>query len=113
MIRIFFVGDRLYESVRNNLTLLEGLARCLDKEHRYGRKKCWKHLAEHFRVEESIYKYFTCCPQKSHTENLFYFLKTRKPTEFTIEKLKEGLKSIDRNDVIQDVLKKHQVLGKL
>ena len=99
--------------MRNNLTLLEKIAKCLDKEQRYGAMKCWKHLAEQFGVEESIYNTFTCCPENSPTENLFDFLKTRKPTEFTIKKLKEGMNSIGRNDVIEDVFEKHQDLGML
>ncbi|XP_068737776.1 uncharacterized protein [Montipora capricornis] len=107
------LDDRLYKSVRNNLTLLERIARCLDKEQRHGTMKCWKHLAEQFGVEESIYKTFTSCPENSPTENLFDFLKTRKPTEFTIKKFKEGMNSIDRNDVIEDVFKKHQDLDSL
>lgn len=102
--------DPLYKSVRNNLTLLDRIARYLDKEHRHGTVKCWMHLAEQFGVEERIYRTFTCCPENSPTENLFAFLKTRKPTEFTIEKLKEGMNSIDRNDIIEDVFKKHQDL---
>lgn len=112
--RIFFVDDQLKESVRSNSTLLEGLARCLDKEHPYGRMKYWKHLAEHFGVDESTYKGFPCCPENSPTENLLYYLKMRKaPEEFTIKKLKKGLNSIGRNDVIQDIFMKHKDWGKL
>ena len=114
LLRIFFVGDRLYESVISNLTLLEGLASRLDKPHPYGRMKYWKHLAEHFEVKERIYKTFPCCPENSPTEDLLYLLKTQKaPEEFTIKKLEEGLDSIDRNDVIEDVVMKHKELGKL
>lgn len=98
----------------SNLTLLEGLARCLDNKHSYGSMKYWKHLAEHFEVEESKYKTFPCCPENSPTENLLYLLKTQKaPEEFTIKELKEGLESIDRNDVIQDIFMKHKDWGKL
>lgn len=98
----------------SNLTLLEGLARCLDNKHSYGSMKYWKHLAEHFEVEESKYKTFPCCPENSPTEKLLYLLKTQKaPEEFTIKELKEGLKSIDRNDVIQDIFMKHKDWGKL
>lgn len=95
----------------NNLDLLEGLGKFLDREYKWGGEgKCWKHLAQYFRVEEKIYEDFTCWQERSPTEDLFEHLKTRKPEEFTIRKLKDNLSSIDRQDV-QDVLFKHQDLG--
>ena len=105
---LLIIDDPLSESVRSNLELLEGLARCLDKQHPYGRQKCWKHVAEYFGVEAGTYKAFTCRPENSPTENLFYFLKTRFHDQFTIKKLKDGLNCIERNDVIHDVLMKYQ-----
>lgn len=98
------IDDPLATSVLNNLELLEGLGKCLDKEYKYrGGKKCWKHLAQHFEVEAKIYEDFTRSQERSPTEDLFEFLKTRKPKEFTIGKLKNKLSSINRQDV-QDVI---------
>ena len=106
------IGDPLAKSLLDNLELLEGLGRCLDKEHRYGMEKCWKHLAEYFEVEANIYEDFTYSRENSPTEDLFEFLKTRTPQEFTLDQLKDKLNSIDRQDVIQDVILKHQQLRK-
>lgn len=105
------IGDPLAKSVLNNLALLEGLARCLDREYRGGIVKCWRHLAEHFEIEVNIYEGFTSCQEKSPTEDLFEFLKVQMSAKFTIRKLKEKLSSINRQDVIQDVLLKYQELG--
>lgn len=96
----------------NNLELLEGLGKSLDKEYKLGGEiKCWKHLAEYFEIEAKIYEDFTCCHERSPTEDLFEFLETEKPEEFTIGKLKDKLQSINRPDV-QDVLLTHQDLSK-
>ncbi|KAL9989497.1 hypothetical protein ACROYT_G004056 [Oculina patagonica] len=106
------LGDPLTKSVLNNLELLEGLGKCLDKEYKCGGEiKCWKHLAEYFGVEAKIYEDFTCSQESSPTEDLFELLKTQKPEEFTIGKLKDELSFIDRQDV-QDVLSTHQDLDK-
>lgn len=105
------IADPLTESVLSNLELLEGLGKFLDREYKWGGEgKCWKHLAEYFRVEAKIYEDFPCCKERSPTEDLFDHLKTEKPQEFTIRKLKDKLSSIDRQDV-QDVLLKYQDLG--
>ena len=92
----------------NNLQLLEGLGKLLDKQYKwYGEKKCWKHVAEYFGIEAEIYEDFTRYQERSPTEDLFEFLKTDKPKDFTIGKLTDNLRSIDRQDV-QEVLLTHQ-----
>ena len=93
------VGDPLAESVLNNLELLEGLGKCLDKQYRYGETKCWKHLSEHFGVEAKTYEDFIRNQERSPTEDLFEFQKTRKPKEFTVGWLKAKLSSIERSEV--------------
>ena len=96
----------------NNLELLEGLGKSLDKEYKCGGEiKCWKHLAEYFTIEENTYENFTHYQERSPTEDLFQFLTSNKPKEFTIGTLKENLQSIVRQDV-QEVLLTHQDLSK-
>lgn len=95
--------DRLSTSVLNNLELLEGLGKILDKEYECADIKCWKHLSEHFGVEAKTYEDFTRSQEHSPTEDLFEYIKTRKPEEFTVGKLEDKLSSIERPDV-QDVL---------
>jgi len=85
--------------VLNNLELLEGLGKYLDKQYKYGELKCWKHLSEHFGVEAETYEDFTRNQERSPTEDLFEFQKTRKPKEFTVGWLKDKLSSIERPDV--------------
>ncbi|XP_020610251.1 uncharacterized protein LOC110048813 isoform X2 [Orbicella faveolata] len=93
------LNDPLTTSVLNNLELLEGLGNCLDKQYKCGEIKCWKHLCEHFGVEAKTYEDFTRSQERSPTEDLFDFLKTQEPKEFTIGKLKDKLSSIERQDV--------------
>ena len=96
----------------NNLDLLEGLEAMLDKEYKIGQEiKCWKHLAEHFEVKAEMYERFSYIQENSPTEDLFEFLKTNYPEEFTTCNLKNGLGAIDRKDV-QDVLSNHPDIGK-
>ena len=105
------VGGRINVSLKNNLTLIERLARHLDKERRYGVTKCWKHLAEHLKVDKDTYNTFTCSLETSPTENLFEYLNTNLSEPVTIGKLTDGLASIERRDVIEDVIEKYKELG--
>ena len=50
-------------------------------------------------MEAKTYEDFTRSQERSPTEDLFDFLKTQKPKEFTIGKLKDKLSSIERPDV--------------
>ena len=93
------------------MTLVERLARHLDKERRYGVTKCWKHLADHLKVEKDTYNTFKCSLKSSPTENLLEYLNIQIPEAFTIGKLKDGLASIERQDVIEDVIEKYKKLG--
>ena len=93
------VDDPLATSVLNNLELLEGLGKSLDGEYKYGEIKCWKHLSQYFGVEAETYEDFTRSQKHSPTEDLFEFLRTRQPEEFTVGKLKDKLSSIERSDI--------------
>lgn len=106
------LSGRIGISLKNNLTLVERLARHLDKERRYGVTKCWKHLAEHFKVDKYTYNTFTCSLETSPTENLFEYLNTNISEPVTIGKLTDGLASIERRDVIEDVIEKYKKLDK-
>lgn len=106
------IGDLIYDYLENNSDVLDRLKVLLDKALN-GKVKCWKHLADQLGVPKKIYDTFKCSSETSPTENLLHLLKTRYPEEFTIGKLKDGLKCIRRKDVIHDVLdhQKYQKLG--
>ena len=93
--------------MQNSLELLEELGRCLDKEYKYGKSKCWKHLAEEFEIKAEVYEQFSCCQIHSPTEVLFEYLATCQ-WYLKVGTLKDALGSIDRNDVVQGVLVKHE-----
>lgn len=107
------VDGRINNFLKNDLALVERLARHLDLEKGRGIRKCWKHLAEHLGVEERIYNTFKCNFETSPTEKLLDYLNTQYSEEFTIGKLKDGLASIERRDVIEDVIEKYKKLGEL
>lgn len=100
------LDDLLTKSLLDSLELLEELSRCLDQEYRYGRCKCWKHIAEFFDIPENDYQNFKCNKVHSPTEILFEFLKSDSP-DITVGMLKHGLAQIERKDVI-DILIKHE-----
>ncbi|XP_044174897.1 uncharacterized protein LOC114953099 isoform X2 [Acropora millepora] len=96
------LDDPLAKTILDRLGLLEGLSRCLDKEYKYGRYQCWKHIAEYFGIDEEMYQSFRDSEIVSPTEEMFEHLQTT-DTEMTIGTLKEKLRSVERLDVI-DVL---------
>ena len=100
------LDDLLTKSLLDSLELLEELSRCLDQEYRYGRCKCWKHIAEFFDIPENDYQNFKCNKVHSPTEILFEYLKSDSP-HITVGMLKHGLAQIERKDVI-DILIKHE-----
>ena len=110
--RIYFIftlkriplGDPLAKTTLDCLELLEGLCRCLDKEYKYGASKCWKHIAEHFGIEEEEYQNFKCSQIHSPTEVMFEYLQASRPG-ITIGDIKNGLCLIAREDVINVLVK--------
>lgn len=94
------------KSLLDSLELLEELSRCLDQEYKYGHCKCWKHIAEFFGIPEEDYQNFKCNKVHSPTELLFEFLKSDRP-DITVGNLKHGLAQIERQDVI-NILLKHE-----
>ncbi len=98
------LGDPLTKTLLRSLELLEALSRCLDQEYRYGRCKCWKHIAEIFEIPEEDYQNFKCNQVHSPTEVMFEYLQSVRP-DITIEVLKDGLAQIGRQDVTAMLLK--------
>ena len=88
---------------------MEALCRSLDKEYKYGLCKYWKHLAEHFGISEQEYQRFEFQPVFSPTELMFEYLQTAEP-DVTIGCLKDGLRKIERHDVI-NLLVQHEKCG--
>jgi len=103
--RKFGLGDPLAETL-GSLEVLEAASKSLDKEYRYGHCKCWKHLAEFFRISKEEYESFNCNQVHSPTEVMFEYLESVMP-HITVGDLKDGLAQIERQDVI-GILIKHQ-----
>ena len=62
-------------------------------------------------MDKYTYNTFTCSLETSPTENLFEYLNTNISEPVTIGKLTDGLASIERRDVIEDVIEKYKKLG--
>ena len=103
---LLYLGDFLTKTMLSCLDLLEALCRCLDKEYKYGQCKCWKHLAEFFGISEDEYQKFEYQQILSPTELMFEYLQSTDP-DLTIGGLKDGLRQIERLDVIS-ILIKHE-----
>lgn len=99
-------GDSLEKTLLGSLEVLEASSRSLDKEYRYGRCKCWKHLAEIFGISKEEYESFKCNQVHSPTEVMFEYLGSVMP-DITVGDLKDGLAKIERQDVT-DILIKHE-----
>ncbi|XP_022806783.1 uncharacterized protein LOC111343857 [Stylophora pistillata] len=97
--KTYKLDDPLTRTLLGWLELLEALCRSLDKEYKYGQCKYWKHLAEHFHISEQEYQRFEYQPVLSPTELMFEYLQTSDP-DVTIGCLKDGLRQIQRLDVI-------------
>ena len=89
--------------------MLEELSRSLDKEYKYGACKCWKHAAQCFGIEEQEYQSFKCNKIQSPTEVMFEYLQACSP-DTTIDNLKAGLRSIERQDVINILISYEQIM---
>ena len=111
VINVNISGDPLRKTIFGRRDLLQRISRSLDKEYKYGSCKCWKDAAEYFHVEEEEYQNFKCSQVHSPTEVMFEYLGTRKP-EITIGDLKDGLRKIGRQDVIEVILNCGQGKGK-
>ena len=92
------LGDPLEKTLFGSLEVLDALSRSLDKEYRYGRCKCWKHLAEVFGISKEEYESFKCNQVHSPTEVMFEYLESVMP-DITVGDLKDGLAKIGRQDV--------------
>ena len=86
--------------VVNNTTLMDELARCLDRQYRV--LKYWKHLADKLHIPPDVQKGFEIYFALSPTVHLFQFLSTNDP-HLNVAKLRQALKDIHRNDLIQDL----------
>ena len=89
------------KAVTENLLLLEKLSKYLDRESRV--IKCWKHLAFVLNVPIEETRKFDLYTEHSPTEDLFNFL-TNIP-ELKVVDLREKLKAIYRNDLVETLNK--------
>ena len=96
----------LTDSVLECLVLLYALAQCLDVEYMYGSTKCWKDLAEEFRILATTYERFDYCEVLSPTNQLFEYVISSFRPDMSIGELKSHLLSIERTD-IKVLLQKH------
>ena len=81
------------------------LARGLDKRIRLGKQELqrnlshWKHLAEHFKVLREDMMMWQHPHERSPSRKMFELLDSEDP-RFSVEKLKQKLKIIKRNDLV-------------
>ena len=82
------------------------LARGLDKRIRLGEQELqrnlshWKHLAEHSKVLREDMMMWQHPHERSPSKKMFDLLDSANP-EFSVEKLKQKLKIIKRNDLVE------------
>ncbi|XP_078349601.1 uncharacterized protein LOC144634499 isoform X2 [Oculina patagonica] len=93
--QVLYIGD-----VVDNVTLMDELAQCLDREYRV--IKHWKHLAYELNIPHDVQTGFEIYFELSPTVHLFQFLSTNDP-HLTVGKLRLALKDIHRNDLIQEL----------
>lgn len=89
------------KAVTENLLLLEKLSKYLDRESRV--IKCWKHLAFVLNVPIEETRKFDLYTEHSPTEDLFNFLANI--PELKVVDLREKLKAIYRNDLVETLNK--------
>lgn len=82
------------------------LARGLDKRIELGKQEpqpylpYWEHLAQHFKVSKEDAMMCKHPPERSPSKNMFECLNSEDPG-FSITKLEEKLKIIERNDLVE------------
>lgn len=82
------------------------LARGLDKRIRLGKQELqrnlshWKHLAEHFKVLREDMMMWQHPHERSPSRKMLELLDSEDP-RFSVEKLKQKLKIIKRNDLVE------------
>ena len=95
---LFCFAVRRIGDVVANATLVDELARCLDKEYRV--LQYWKHMACNLKIPPEIQKGFEVYFELSPTVHLFPFLYTLPERDpLTVGELKTALQDIHRNDL--------------
>ena len=79
---------------------MDRLCRYLDRENRV--IKYWRHLAFVLEVPPDVSRKFNMYTEQSPTGDLFFCLPTWKP-DLTVGKLKDILKVIYRNDIVESL----------
>ena len=88
---------------------MDKLACLLDQPIRHGSQevpttKYWLHLAEEFKVSNEVKIRCQLNSENSPSKNMFDFQEARDP-QFKVQVLKEGLQSINRNDLVKKLEK--------
>ena len=87
----------------DNTLLLEKLSKYLDRESRV--IKCWKHLAFVLKVPAEETRKFDMYTEHSPTEDMINYLAENWRSDLTVGELKNTLKKIYRNDVVDSLTK--------
>ena len=100
------------EKVVDRVQVMQELADALDRPSiGHGRQELpliqyWKHLFEEFReafdLPQDIAKKYQLSSEDSPSANMFENLKAEQP-DFPISKLKDGLRDIQRNDLVEEL----------
>ena len=102
---IFVIDFTVKDAVVRNIHIMDELACRLDQPIRHGNRNLpttqyWLHLAEEFKVSDEVKIRCQHNSENSPSKNMFEFLEGGDPY-FTIQKLKDGLQSIERNDLVK------------
>lgn len=102
----YFLTDFLVkDKVVTNIHIMDELACRLDQPIYHGNRdvpttQYWLHLAEEFKVSNEVKIRCQHNPENSPSKNMFEFQEGRDP-DFTVQMLKDGLQSIERNDLVK------------
>ena len=88
---------------------MDVLAQALDKTPAPGWKKCYTHLAYHFKVPQEVALRIQTNSTNNPSERLFFYLGTIKP-DMATGVIKNSLTTLGRNDVV-DVFNKYSISG--
>ena len=96
-----YLADLLLKGVLTDVNVMDELSRGLDPVCPPG-TSYWVHLAEVLQVTDEVKMRCQCNPQCSPSKHMLDF-KEAVDRDFLVQQLKDGLRAISRNDLVQKV----------
>lgn len=93
------------DAIVRKVHVMDDLASRLDQPICHGKREVpitqyWLHLAEEFKVSEEVVIKCQHSSESSPSKNMLEFQEGRDP-HFTVQKFKDGLRDIQRNDLVK------------